>query len=209
LYYSSNEEKGEIMKRYTLCCLFLILLATHLFSASTAGRMGAQIGLGVVGGATGFMIGTANACCVSCVSFASGPDLGDIKFLSGTMTIGGLVGTVLGGTAGVYFTGNLMVDEGVEVENPWETFFATMAGGFASCGTGYLVDVAMHKARGDEDVRPSAFYLVGLMLSPVAETFLYHQVVKETELVSPGASQTRALQNNTHNPKIIQFNLTF
>ena len=97
------------------------------------------------------------------------------------MTTGGLVGTVLGGTVGVYLMGNLMMEEGKEIENPWETFFATMAGGFASCGVGYLLDYTMHKIRGEDSVRPGSFYLVGLMLSPIAETFVYQQFTKEKE----------------------------
>ena len=158
----------------TLAIAFIIVLvcALPVFAASKGARMGAQMGLGVVGGAAGFMVGTANACCMSCVSFAGDPKIKDLKFLSGTVTIGGFLGTVLGGTAGVYFTGNAMMEEGREIENTWETFFGTMAGGIASCGAGYLLDFAMHRVRKEESSRPGSFYLVGLMLSPIAETFI-------------------------------------
>jgi MFS family permease len=202
---------GGKMRRIVLTVMVIIVCCSSLFAASNSARMGAQIGLGVVGGAAGFMIGTANACCVSCVSFAAGPNIKDLKFLSGTMTIGGLVGTVLGGTAGVYFTGNSMVDDGVEIENPWEIFFATMGGGLASCATGYVLDLAMHKARGDEDARPGAFYLVGLMLSPIAETFVYHHIVKERISHSTASGYEYDVYNGKvmYNPKIIQMKFAF
>ncbi len=187
-----SNEKGRKVKRFLICCC-LVIASIPLFGASKSARMGAQIGLGVVGGATGFMVGTANACCVSCVSLVGNPNLKGFKFLSGTMTTGGLVGTVLGGTAGVYFTGNMMLDEGMELENPWETFFGTMAGGFVSCGVGYLLDFTMHKIREEDSARPGSFYVLGLMLSPVAETFAYHQFVKEKKI----------------NPVNVQFSISF
>lgn len=169
------------MKRFILVCLIILFSVTTIFAASKSATMGAQMGVGVVAGAAGFMIGTSNACCLSCVSFVGNPNLKDLEFLSGTMTTGGLVGTVLGGTAGVYLMGNLMMEEGKEIENPWGTFFATMAGGFSSCGVGYLLDFTMHKIRREESIRPGSFYLVGLMLSPIAETFVYHQFAKEND----------------------------
>ena len=169
------------MKNILICFLIIILSTLPLSAASKAARMGAQMGLGVIGGAAGFMVGTTNACCMSCVSFAGNPNIKDLSFISGIMTTGGLVGTVLGGTAGVYFTGNMMLEEGKEIENPWETFFGTMAGGFASCGIGYVLDFTMHKIRGEDSVRPGSFYLIGLMLSPIAETFVYHQFAKEKD----------------------------
>ncbi|MCK4395571.1 hypothetical protein KAW96_03150 [candidate division WOR-3 bacterium] len=169
------------MKRFILVCLIILFSVTTIFAASKGATMGAQMGVGVVGGAAGFMIGTANACCLSCVSSIGSPSLKDFSFLSGTMTTGGLVGTVLGGTAGVYLMGNLMLEDGKKIENPWETFFATMAGGFASCACGYVLDFTMHKVRGEGSIRPGSFYLVGLMLSPIAETFVYHQFAKEKD----------------------------
>lgn len=187
-------------------CIMVIAFSLPTFGASKGARMGAQVGLGVVGGATGFMVGTANACCMSCVSMVGDPKLKDIQFLSGTMTIGGFVGTVLGGTAGVYFTGNAMVDEGREIDNPWETFFGTMAGGVSSCGLGYLLDFAMHRARGEDSVRPGSFYLLGLMLSPIAETFAYHQFVKEVDTPSGGLT---AFNAHDRNPQVIGVTFSF
>ena len=174
------------MKKLILICIVIILSVTTMFATvnSMPATIGAQIGVGVVGGAAGFMIGTTNACCLGCVSSMFSPGLKDFSFLSGIMTTGGLVGTVLGGTAGVYLMGNLALDGGRSIENPWETFFATMAGGFASCACGYALDFTLHKVRGEESIRPGSFYLVGLMLSPIAETFVYHKFVKEKETSS-------------------------
>jgi hypothetical protein len=194
------------MRLLGVVCVLMILFSLPILGASKGARMGAQIGLGVVGGAAGFMVGTTNACCMSCVSFVGDPNIGDLEFVSGTMTVGGLIGTVLGGTAGVYFTGNAMMEEGSEIENPWQTFFGTMAGGVASCGMGYLLDFTMHRVRGDESSRPGSFYLVGLMLSPIAETFAYHQIIKETETSSGGAT---SLNTAMSNPRIVGFSLRF
>lgn len=194
------------MRILSICMLIVLVGGGFAFGASKGARMGAQMGLGVVGAATGFMVGTANACCMSCVSFAGDPHIKDLEFITGTMTIGGFLGTVLGGTAGVYFTGNAMIEEGREVENPWETFFGTLGGGVACCGLGYALDFTMHRVRGEESSRPGSFYLVGLMLSPVAETFLYHQIVKEVESSTAGAS---ALRSPVRNPNIIGISLRF
>ena len=202
---------GGKMKRIVLTVMIIVVCCSSLFAATNSARMGAQIGLGVVGGAAGFMIGTANACCMSCVSFVGSPNIKDLRFVSGTMTIGGLIGTVMGGTAGVYFTGNAMLDEGKEIQNPWETYFGTMVGGFATCGVGYLFDFVAHKARDDKSARPGAFYLVGLMLSPIAETFVYHQIVKERDSHSTTSSYEYDVYNGKvmYNPKIIKIKFTF
>jgi hypothetical protein len=194
------------MRKTVMLMGIMLLCAQLVYAESKGARMGAQIGLGVVGGAAGFMVGTTNACCLSCVSFVGDPKLKDFKFISGTMTIGGFLGTVMGGTAGVYFTGNAMMEEGFEVENPWQTFFGTMAGGIAACGVGYLLDFTMHRVRDEDSSRPGSFYLVGLMLSPLAETFAYHQVIKEVESSSAG---TTAMNTPSTNPQIIGVSLTF
>ncbi len=193
------------MRILFLIGIIVLIGGLPLFAASEGARMGAQMGLGVVGGAAGFMVGTMNACCMSCVSFAGDPHIKDLDFISGTMTIGGLLGTVLGGTAGVYFTGNGMMDEGMELENPWPTFFGTMGGGLASCGLGYMLDFTMHRIRDEESSRPGSFYLVGLMLSPIAETFAYHQIANEIESTAAASSSSFRV----HNPQMIGFSFTF
>jgi len=172
---------SSFFPKFIAVCCFVLFLNVFLFSSSNTARMGAQIGVGTVGAAAGFMIGTANACCLGCVSSVGNPHLKDLKFISGTMTTGGLFGTVVGGTAGVYFMGNAMIDDDKKIQNPWQTFGGTMAGGFASCAAGYILDFTMHKIRGEDSIRPGSFYLVGLMLSPIAETFAYHQIVNETQ----------------------------
>jgi len=169
------------MKRLSIFVLVALFAVTQLFASSKTTRMGAQIGVGTVGAAVGFMMGTANACCLGCVSSLGNPRLNDFKFISGTMTTGGLFGTVIGGSAGVYLMGNLMLDDDMELENPWGTFAGTMAGGFASCAAGYILDFTMHKVRGEKSVRPGSYYLVGLILSPIVETFVYHQFANETQ----------------------------
>ncbi len=176
---------SSIFSKLIAVCCFVLSLNVFLFSSSNTARMGAQIGVGTVGAAAGFMVGTANACCLGCVSSVGNPHLKDLKFISGTMTTGGLFGTVIGGTAGVYLMGNLMLDSDKSIENPWQTFGGTIAVGFASCAAGYILDFTMHKIRGEDSVRPGSFYLVGLMLSPIAETFAYHQFADEKQKTPP------------------------
>jgi MFS family permease len=199
------------MRKFVLCFAIVIFSSVFLFSASETGRIGAQIGLGFIGGGIGYMIGTANACCVSCVSSIGDPDLEDLSFISGVMTTGGFAGTILGGSAGVFFSGNMMVEENVTIENPWETFFGTMGGGILSCTAGYLLDFTMHKVRNEESVRPGSFYVLGLMLSPIAETFAYHQFVEESETSTSAGSSAfiRNFETNSSNTKILQFSLSF
>lgn len=199
------------MKKAIICFAVVMFPSFHLFGASQTGRIGAQIGLGFVGGGAGYMIGTANACCVSCVSFVGNPNLKDLSFISGVMTTGGFAGTILGGSAGVFFSGNMMVEENKSIDNVWETFFGTVGGGILSCTAGYLLDFTMHKVRNEESVRPGSFYVLGLMLSPVVETIAYHQFVEESETTAEAGSSAfiRNFETNSSNTKILQFSVGF
>lgn len=202
---------GGMMKGITIVIAVLIFSSVFLFSASETGRIGAQIGLGFVGGGVGYMIGTANACCVSCISSIGDPKLEDFSFISGVMTTGGFAGAILGGSAGVFFSGNMMVEENKSIDNPWETFFGTVGGGILSCSAGYLLDFTMHKVRNEESLRPGSFYVLGLMLSPVLETFAYHQFVEESETTGETGSSAlvRNFETNSSNTKILQFSVGF